>query len=63
VPAGGGNGMKCRKPFNPITKKITPARYRAIADAILITELLLDAAGHCIDVIHIDINIIDAVCF
>jgi MarR family 2-MHQ and catechol resistance regulon transcriptional repressor len=29
--------MKCKKPFNPITRKITPARYRAITEAVFIT--------------------------
>src|SRR6266446_821980 len=29
--------MKFRKPFSPITRKITPARYRAITEAVLIT--------------------------
>jgi MarR family 2-MHQ and catechol resistance regulon transcriptional repressor len=29
--------MKFRKPFSPKTRKITPARYRAITEAILIT--------------------------
>src|SRR5216684_1331677 len=37
TPAGGGKGMKFRKPFSPITRKITPARYRAITEAVLIT--------------------------
>src|SRR6266704_3626354 len=37
MPGGGGKGMKCRKPFSPITRKITPARYRAITEAVLIT--------------------------
>src|SRR5207247_2848908 len=37
MPPGGGMGMKFRKPFNPKTRKITPARYRAITEAILIT--------------------------
>jgi hypothetical protein len=31
IPPGGGSGMKFRKPFKPKTRKITPARYRAIA--------------------------------
>src|SRR4029077_18509471 len=39
MPGGGGKGMKCRKPFSPITRKITPARYRAITEAVFITEL------------------------
>ena len=34
---GGGIGMKCRKPFNPNTRKIRPSKYRAITDAILIS--------------------------
>src|SRR6266496_183385 len=37
IPPGGGRGMKFRKPFSPITRKITPARYRAITEAVLIT--------------------------
>src|SRR5712672_3379837 len=37
IPPGGGRGMKFRKPFSPKTRKITPARYRAITEAILIT--------------------------
>src|SRR5580658_2645736 len=37
MPPGGGTGMKFRKPFRPKTRKITPARYRAIAEAVLIT--------------------------
>src|SRR5882672_6114225 len=38
MPGGGGKGMKFRKPFSPITRKITPARYRAITKAVLITR-------------------------
>jgi hypothetical protein len=34
---GGGRGMKFRKPLRPKTRKITPARYRAITEAVLIT--------------------------
>src|SRR6476620_6282514 len=37
MPPGGGRGMKFRKPFRPKTRKITPARYRAITEAVLIT--------------------------
>ena len=40
TPLGGGSGMKCRKPFRPKTRKITPARYRATVDAVFITDLL-----------------------
>src|SRR6202008_1015500 len=36
MPPGGGRGMKFRKPFSPITRKITPARYRAINETVLI---------------------------
>jgi hypothetical protein len=35
---GGGRGMKFRKPFRPKTRKITPARNRAIAETVLITR-------------------------
>src|SRR5712672_3281306 len=34
MPPGGGRGMKFRKPFRPKTRKITPARYRAITEAV-----------------------------
>jgi hypothetical protein len=37
MPPGGGRGMKFRKPFSPKTRKITPARYRATTEAILMT--------------------------
>src|SRR6266404_7342926 len=37
MPPGGGRGIKFRKPFRPKTRKITPARYRAIAEAFFIT--------------------------
>src|SRR5215472_12484488 len=37
MPPGGGRGMKFRKPFSPITRKITPARYRATTEAVFIT--------------------------
>src|ERR1700740_2040625 len=37
MPGGGGKGMKFRKPFSPITRKITPARYRAITETVFIT--------------------------
>src|ERR1700751_2268775 len=36
TPPGGGRGIKFRKPFRPKTRKITPARYRAITEAVLI---------------------------
>src|ERR1700733_7488173 len=39
--------MKFRKPFSPITRKITPARYRAIAAAILITLFSLGLESIC----------------
>jgi hypothetical protein len=40
MPPGGGRGMKFRKPFRPKTRKITPARYWAIKEAVLIKVLL-----------------------
>src|ERR1700741_2881701 len=45
IPPGGGSGMKFRKPFSPITRKITPARYRAIPEAVFMTgsPFLIDA--------------------
>src|SRR5204863_1946002 len=46
MPPGGGNGMKFRKPFRPKTRKITPARYRAIAEAVLITSFSFWIGGH-----------------
>src|SRR6266446_8295029 len=39
MPPGGGRGMKFRKPFRPKTRKITPARYRAIAETVLIISM------------------------
>src|SRR5215470_2639046 len=60
MPPGGGRGMKFRKPFSPITRKITPARYRAITEAVLITgfsfsigyfcRATLRASDRCLDV-------------
>src|SRR5579862_5674449 len=58
MPGGGGKGMKCRKPFSPITRKITPARYRAITDAVFITRFSF-SVRHYIGVIYLDINTID----
>jgi hypothetical protein len=37
MPPGGGRGIKFRKPFRPKTRKIRPARYRAIVETVLIT--------------------------
>src|SRR5579862_2847769 len=48
IPPGGGRGMKFRKPFRPITRKITPARYRAIVEAVLITWFSFWIGGHSI---------------
>src|SRR6266481_7454313 len=47
MPPGGGRGMKFRKPFRPKTRKITPARYRAIAEAVLITGFSFSIGSHC----------------
>src|SRR5260370_36661821 len=63
TPGGGGKGMKCRKPFSPITRKIAPARYRATMEVVFITGFSFSIAALCIGVNHIDINIIDAVYF
>src|SRR6266404_2389845 len=63
MPRGGGIGMKFRKPFSPITRKIAPARYRAITEVVLITWFSFWIGDHCIGVMYIDINIIDAVYF
>src|SRR5258706_3517001 len=58
MPPGGGRGMKFRKPFSPKTRKITPARYRAITEAILITGFSF-AIAPLYDVKYIDANILD----
>src|SRR5712671_5610184 len=63
MPPGGGRGMKFRKPFSPITRKITPARYRAITEAVFITGFSFSIGGQCIGVTYIDVNRIDDVCF
>src|SRR6266567_6669402 len=46
MPPGGGSGMKFRKPLRPKTRKITPARYRAIVEAVLITGFSSWIASH-----------------
>lgn len=54
--------MKFRKPFSPITRKIRPARYRAITEAVLIPgSPFRSALLH--DVKYIYVNIIDDVYF
>jgi MarR family 2-MHQ and catechol resistance regulon transcriptional repressor len=50
--------MKFRKPFSPKTRKITPARYRAITEAILITGFSF-AIAPLYDVNYIDDNMLD----
>src|SRR5580704_2053033 len=62
TPLGGGSGMKCRKPFRPKTRKITPAKYRATVDAVFIRVLLFDRR-RCIDVTYLGVNTIDDVYF
>src|SRR5271154_721921 len=62
MPPGGGIGMKFRKPFRPNTRKITPARYRAIADTVLIKVLLSVTAAEQV-VNHLDVNIVDGIYF
>ena len=63
MPPGGGRGMKFRKPFRPKTRKITPARYRAIAEAVFITRFSFSIGSHYHGVNHIDVNIVDGVYF
>src|SRR5947209_14649554 len=46
MPPGGGSGMKFRKPLRPKTRKITPARYRATVEAVLITGFSFWIGGH-----------------
>src|SRR5579862_6780655 len=46
MPPGGGSGMKFRKPFRPKTRKMTPARYRAIVETVLITRFSFSTDGH-----------------
>src|SRR6267154_784328 len=46
MPPGGGSGMKFRKPFSPKTRKIMPARYRAIAEAVLIAGFSFWIGSH-----------------
>src|ERR1700704_6561896 len=46
MPPGGGRGMKFRKPFKPNTRKITPARYRAIAEAVFISWFSFSIGSH-----------------
>src|SRR4030095_6236387 len=63
MPPGGGRGIKVRKPVRPKTRKITPARYRAITEAVFITRFsFLDwQPFHGIN--HIDVNPIDVIYF
>src|ERR1700733_9601941 len=64
MPPGGGRGMKFRKPFRPKTRKITPARYRAIAEMVLMTRFSFSLGSHePWRANHIDINIVDGVYF
>src|SRR6266566_4236490 len=63
MPPGGGSGMKLRKPFKPNTRKITPARYRAIAEAVFISWFSLLIGSHYMAANHLDLNRIDGVYF
>src|SRR4029077_15495071 len=63
MPPGGGRGMRFRKPFRPKTRKITPARYRAIAETVLITRFSFSVGTHYQGAYHIDVNIVDDVYF
>src|SRR5579864_9509433 len=55
--------MKFRKPFSPITRKITPARNRAITEAVLITCFSFWIDAIALAAMYLDINILDAVHF
>src|SRR6202030_4163813 len=46
MPPGGGRGMKFRKPFRPKTRKIAPARYRAITEAVFIIGFSISIGSH-----------------
>src|SRR6266403_4669552 len=46
MPPGGGSGIKFRKPFRPKTRKIIPARYRAITEAVLIAGFSFWIGSH-----------------
>src|SRR6202042_1005869 len=63
MPPGGGMGMKFRKPLRPKTRKITPARYRAIVETVLITGFLLFDWRPLHDANPIDVNIVDELYF
>src|SRR4051794_35163089 len=63
MPPGGGSGMKFRKPFSPKTRKTTPARYRAIAEAVFITGFSSWIGSHSMAFNHIEFNTIDDVYF
>jgi hypothetical protein len=58
MPPGGGRGMKFRKPLRPKTRKITPARYRAIVEAVLITGFSFGIGSHSIaSIIFVSIHL------
>src|ERR1700685_2140401 len=61
MPPGGGRGMKFRKPFRPKIRKITPARYRAITEAVLITGFSFWVSSHSMATNPIDVNRIDVI--
>src|SRR5690242_19790556 len=63
MPPGGGRGIKFRKPFRPKTRKITPARYRAIVEAVLITGFSFWIASASNGLNHIEVNTIDDIYF
>jgi hypothetical protein len=63
VPVGGGKWIKFRKPLSPITRKIKPARYRAIVEAILITLYSPIRSATLLAAKNIDVNIMDVVYF
>src|SRR5258706_2419304 len=63
TPLGGGSGMKCKNPFRPKTRKITPMRYRAIAEIVFITGPPLGLTAVNVGVNYLDVNRLDDVYF
>ncbi len=55
--------MKFREPFRPKTRKISPARYRAIAEAFLLNRVLLLDWQPFRGVTPLEVNTIDDVYF
>src|SRR6266511_4222997 len=63
MPPGWGRGMRFRKPFSPKIRKIRPARYRAITEAVLITRFSFSVGSLNHGAEHLEVKIIDGVLF